>query len=382
MKKIFLLLTVSSVLFSCNKAGKNEYIVSGTIKGVDNGKTVILEKQDELGQLVPVDTVKVQDGKFTFKGASTEPEMHLIQVEALQGKVAFILENGDIDITVNKDSINLSKISGTYNNEELSSFKEAGMKIQKKMMKFQQDNMAKMNEAQQKNDTVVVNSLRKEYDTFQKEYNTQSETYLASHPKAFISALIIDGMFGQMVPDIAKIRKFYMGLDQSVKDTKPGKSLKAKLDKLAAPVANATSTEIGSIAPDFKGPNQEGKIISLKESLGKVTIIDFWASWCGPCRTENPNVVALYNELHSKGLNIIGVSLDKDDNKWKEAIVKDKLTWNHISNLKFWQDPIAIAYDVKAIPATFILDSTGKIVAKDLRGDALKAKVLELLAVK
>ena len=140
-------------------------------------------------------------------------------------------------------------------------------------------------------------------------------------------------------------------------------------------IATATSVEVGKKAPDFSAPSPDGKTISLKESLGKVTIIDFWASWCGPCRMENPNVVAMYNELHEKGLNIIGVSLDKDEAKWKEAIEKDGLSWNHISNLNFWQDPIAEMYNVKAIPATFILDANGVIVAKDLRGAELKAKV-------
>jgi thiol-disulfide isomerase/thioredoxin len=123
-------------------------------------------------------------------------------------------------------------------------------------------------------------------------------------------------------------------------------------------------------------------LVSLKESLGKVTIVDFWASWCGPCRAENPNVVALYNEFHSKGLNIIGVSLDKDATRWKEAIAKDKLSWTQVSHLKFWDEPIAAQYNVQSIPATFILDASGKVVAKDLRGEALKAKIIELLAVK
>ncbi|MBP4142546.1 TlpA family protein disulfide reductase [Flavobacterium sp. I-SCBP12n] len=120
--------------------------------------------------------------------------------------------------------------------------------------------------------------------------------------------------------------------------------------------------------------------MSLKESLGKVTIVDFWASWCGPCRQENPNVVAIYKELHAKGLNIIGVSLDKDAAKWKEAIAKDGLTWTQVSNLKFWDEPIAKQYHVESIPATFILDASGHVVAKDLRGDELRAKIIELLA--
>lgn len=113
-----------------------------------------------------------------------------------------------------------------------------------------------------------------------------------------------------------------------------------------------------------------------------MTLIDFWASWCPPCRQENPNVVALYSELHSKGLNIISVSLDKDASKWKDAIAKDKLIWTQISNLKEMEDPIAIQYGIIQIPTTFLLDATGKIVAIDLRGDVLKAKINQLLESK
>lgn len=111
-----------------------------------------------------------------------------------------------------------------------------------------------------------------------------------------------------------------------------------------------------------------------------MTIIDFWASWCAPCRKENPNVVALYNELHPKGLNIIGVSLDKDAAKWKEAIAKDKLAWTHVSNLMQWEDPIAKQYEIESIPSTVVLDAKGNIVARDIFGAELKAKILELLA--
>ena len=383
MKKILVFVSAVAVLVSCNKAGENEYIVTGNIKGIDNGKNVFLEKQDETGQLKQLDTVKIENGKFTFKGSAKEPEMYLVQVETVQGKVPFILENGDIEMTINKDSVNITKVTGTYNNDELSSYKEVGVKTQKKMAKFQETNMAKMQEASQKQDTVVMNSLRKEYMKIQEDFMKVSDEYVASHPKAFISALIVDGMFNQMNPDIAKIKKYYDGLDKSLKNTKPGKSIATKLGQIAAPVAAVQGpVGVGSVAPDFSAPTPDGKTVSLKQSLGKVTIVDFWASWCKPCREENPNVVALYNELHAKGLNIVGVSLDKEAAPWKEAIAKDKLAWNQVSNLKWWKEPIALAYGVESIPATFILDASGKIVAKDLRGAELKAKVNELLAAK
>lgn len=379
MKKILLVITAITVLISCNKAGENEYIVTGTIKGIADGKTVILEMQDETGALKAIDTVKVEKEKFTFKGNAKEPEMYLIQVETVERKIPFILENGDIEMTINKDSVNVTKVTGTYNNEELNGYKDKGIAIQKKMMKFQKDNTAKMNQAQQMKDSVVMNSLRKEYSKFQDEFVKESDEYVASHPKAFISALIIEGMFNQMTPDIAKITKFYNGLDKSIKDNKHGKKIKKQLDEINKPVTAVNTVNVGSAAPDFSAPNPDGKVVSLKESLGKVTIIDFWASWCKPCRQENPNMVALYNQYHTKGLNIIGVSLDEDAAKWKDAIAKDKLTWAHVSNLKDFNDPIAVMYDIKMIPSTFVLDASGNVVAKDLRGDALKAKVAELL---
>jgi peroxiredoxin len=387
MKKILLLVSAVAVLVSCNKAGDNEYVITGTIKNVKDGTEVFIEKQDSTGQIKSVDTAKIEKGKFTFTGTSKEPEMHLIQVKDLSGKVPFILENGDIEVDINKDSLQNSKVKGTYNNDELASFKENGMKIQKKVMKFQQDNMMKMQTAQQTQDTVTMNSLRKEYMKIQEEFMKQSEDYVGTHPKAFISALIIDGMFNQRDADIQKIKGFYNKLDKSVQDTKPGKDIKKKIEqteKAMAGVKTGGPAGVGTMAPEFSAKNPDGKVVSLRESMGKVTVIDFWASWCSPCRAENPHMVALYNELHAKGLNVIGVSLDKENAAadWKAAIAKDQLTWNQVSNLMWWKDPIAKTYGVESIPATFVLDATGKIVAKDLTGDALKAKVNELLAAK
>lgn len=383
MKKIILFLTATALLTSCSK---DKYTISGTATGFDNGKTVIMETQDEKGfGLIAVDTVKIENGKFEIKGKAVEPSFHTLQIEGVQGKIPFILENGDITIVVNKDTIHKSKISGTYNNDEYVKFNEEMVKIQKPLMDFQNANMQKMQVAQQAKDTATINSLMRDYTKIQTEIGNTSKNkyidYANTHPKALISALIIQSMTNDPSVDSKKIETMYNGLDESLKNSKPGKAIKLKIAQLKIPT-------VGSSAPgapatkwrtDFSAPNPEGKNISLKESLGKVTIVDFWASWCGPCRRENPNVVALYNELHSKGLNIIGVSLDEDPIKWKEAIAKDKLTWTHVSNLKGWEEPIAKQYKVESIPATFILDQSGNVVAQGLRGDELKAKIIELL---
>jgi len=379
MKKIFLFVSAAALFASCSKTGDNEYIISGTIEGVD-GKNVILERQDGdvPGKFVGVDSVKVENGKFEIKGTATEPSMHTLRIDSKEGLVDFILEEGEIKVAVDKDTIAKTKVSGTFNNDELTKFKDDLKVIQKdvqnKSMAFQQANTQKMTQAQQTKDTAVINQLMNDYKKIQEPLNNKYTNYAENNPKSFLSVLITESLFNFPEPDFAKIKKIYNSLTSELKNTKPGKSIKEKLDNLDA-------VEIGKVAPDFTAPNPEGKNVSLKQSLGKVTIIDFWASWCAPCRQENPNVVALYNEFHDKGLNIIGVSLDQEDGaaKWKDAIVADKLTWTHVSNLKFWQDPIAKKYNVRSIPATFILDASGKIVAKDLRGEELKAKVKELL---
>ena len=141
------------------------------------------------------------------------------------------------------------------------------------------------------------------------------------------------------------------------------------------------STKVNNTAPNFSAETPEGKQLSLNEVKAKVIILDFWASWCGPCRKENPNVVKLYEAYKDKGLEIIGISLDKEGQKkrWLDAIEKDNMTWKQITNLKGWNDPIAKQFAVRSIPATFILDENKKIIAKNLRGKALEDKITELL---
>jgi thiol-disulfide isomerase/thioredoxin len=383
MKRILMLLTVITILISCNKAGENEYIISGTVKGIADGKTVVLEKQDAMGQVVPLDTVKVKDGKFTMTGSAKEPEIMLLQVETTQGKVPFVLENGDIKIIIDKDSLQKSKFSGTYNNDVFTKFNDDLTKFQKdfqkKLTSFQNANMAKMNAAQEAKDTITINKLMKEYQGIQKEGMEFYVKFSEGNPKALLSALIVDSMLNDPAVDLVRVKKIYAGFSPELKKYKPGKSIQSKLDKIANPVTVAPAANVGSLAPDFTAPNPEGKSISLKQSLGKVTLVDFWASWCKPCRAENPNVVALYAKYHAKGLNILSVSLDKEASAWKAAIAKDKLTWNHVSNLKEFEDPIALQYGINAIPSIYILDAKGVIIAKDLRGEELNAKIASLL---
>ncbi len=253
MKKIILLLSAAVVLISCSKVGKDEYIISGTATGIENGKTIILETQDATGMMLPKDTVKVENGKFEMKGKITEPSFYTIQLEGAQAKIPFILENGEVTIAINKDSIQKSKVSGTYNNDEYVAFNEEITKVQKKLMDFQSKNMKAMETAQQTKDTVVINKLMSEFTKIQQEVGEASKakyvTYAETHPKAFISALIIQGMLNDPTADIAKSEKLYNSLEESLKKTKPGIAIKTKLAEMkmpgagAAPVPSAPAVE-------------------------------------------------------------------------------------------------------------------------------------------
>ncbi|MBC5862751.1 DUF4369 domain-containing protein [Flavobacterium turcicum] len=241
MKKIILLLSAALVFISCSKVGKDEYLITGTAKGIDNGKTIILETQDVTGMMLAKDTVKVENGKFEMKGNITEPAFYTLQLEGAQAKIPFILENAEVVIEINKDSIQKSKVSGTYNNDEYMTFNEEITKVQKPLMDFQTKNMAAMQAAQQKNDQTVINQLMGEFAKIQEDVTTKSKakynTYAESHPKSFISALIVQGMLNDPSMDIAKAEKMYNGLDESLKKTKPGLAIKTKLAEMKAPAA-------------------------------------------------------------------------------------------------------------------------------------------------
>ena len=382
MKKILVFAAAAALAVSCNKLKENEYELTGSIDPSFNGKKVVMEQQGGMMGMTPVDTAVVEDGKFVFKGTATEPGLRLLIVEGkeMEGRVYFILEEGEIEVNVDKDTLNNSVQGGTYNNEMFHKFLTEMKEIQKKSMKFQKDNIQAMMKAQQTQDTVTINKLRKQYEVIMKENQDKTVEFIKENPKAYINVLLLQQVMGSGKMEVAELRKLYNGIDKDVRNTTEGKKIEENLAKMEEQEKNQAKVAEGNMAPDFTAQTPDGKNLSLKEAMGKVTIIDFWASWCGPCRKENPNVVAMYNELHPKGLNIIGVSLDDNADKWKEAIAADRLTWSHVSNLKKWEDPIAKQYGINSIPATFILDATGKIVAKDLRGAELKAKVEELLA--
>jgi peroxiredoxin len=197
------------------------------------------------------------------------------------------------------------------------------------------------------------------------------KTFVETHPDALISAMLVNRMVQSGSVPVSEAASLFDGLSEELRQSAIGQQIDAQVSTLRR-------SAIGSKAPDFSAPTPTGETLALNQVLGKVTLVDFWAAWCRPCRAENPNIVKVYSKYKDKGLSVLGVSLDRNANDWINAIEQDGLTWHHVSNVRYF-DEIAELYNVRAIPASFILDENGVIVAKNLRGPALEAKIAELL---
>ncbi|MDO5637401.1 MAG: TlpA disulfide reductase family protein [Myroides sp.] len=381
MKKFLALAFTAAVLVSCNKDG---YTIHGDAKGFADGTKVYINKQDENG-FTKIDSTVINGGLFEFKNSET-PEIDLYFMELDTTKMhmyPFVLEKGEIKFSFDKDNPQETKVTGTKNNDLMTSYNEEAFKIQKEIMDFQQQNQGKFMEAQQKGDQATMETISEQMMGLQNKYVDQNKNFIGTNKDSYISLLLLTQLAMSDALTIDEIKNYYNDLDASIKNSTKGKEFADNLKKIEEShkehEAKQEKVAIGKKAPDFTANTPDGKAESLHANLGKVTLVDFWAAWCGPCRRENPNVVALYNKYKDQGFKVIGVSLDRDKDAWTKAIADDKLNWLQVSNLKYWDDEIAKEYAVESIPATFLLDENGTIVAKNLRGAELDAKVAELL---
>ncbi|WP_191859883.1 TlpA disulfide reductase family protein [Hanstruepera ponticola] len=373
IKKLLILVLVIGFV-SCEKESKPEgFVIDGNIDSYFSGREIKLSRIARSGSYT-VDSTIITNGKLQLKGKVDSPDLYYIFIDNHPGSLPLIIENERIEIDFHKDTIDASIVTGGKENEVFNVFQSFARPLKKQNAQLAET----FKEARSKGDMETMQAVRKTFDSLVKINNDKSIENISKYNDAVTSAIILEDFLMAKVVTVSKANELYNTFTEDVKESRAAKEIKRVIDATLA-------TEIGSVAPNFSAPNPDGEIISLQDIKGKVTIIDFWAAWCGPCRRENPNVVKVYNKYHDKGLEIIGVSLDgtKRQNNpkdaWVNAIASDSLNWHHVSNLNYFNDPVAKLYNINSIPATFILDENGKIIAKNLRGSALEQKISELL---
>lgn len=374
MKKVVLVFSIVLAVLACNQKPEG-YVIEGNITGeLENGTKVYLRRNGDNNQPVDVDTTAVENGKFVFEGKTDIPELHFLFIDQLQGYLPIVLENGDIELNVQKDSLGFAKVKGTPQNDMLATYTKQAQAMSQKGMAIQKD----LEAANNARNEVAMTSLSDEMNDFQVEYKSFETDFIKANPSALVSVMLLDNAIARRAIESSEIQGMYDAFTPEIKETKSAKRILEQLEAINTKAEKEKSTAVGQKAPEFTAPGLNGEPLALKDMLGKITLVDFWAAWCKPCRNENPNVVAVYKKYHDKGLNIVGISLDRKEADWKKAIQDDGLTWNHVSQINN-QAPVAKMYNVETIPAAFLLDENGIIVAKNLRGPALEAKVSELL---
>lgn len=224
---------------------------------------------------------------------------------------------------------------------------------------------------EQKKDSNFLKMVDQRFRQNLSNRNEKQILFAEQNPGSYFSVVALSEAAGTKL-DVARIEPIFNAIDEKWRNTDAGKELVQRM-------ASVSLTAVGSAAPDFTQANVEGKPVALKDYKGKYVLVEFWASWCGPCRAENPNLVKQYAQYKEKGFEILSVSLDSEKDKWVDAIQKDGLPWTHVSDLKGWNNTVGRLYGVRAVPASFLVGPDGKIVGKDLRGESLNKKLEEVM---
>jgi peroxiredoxin len=358
------------LILSCagySQTNKDEFTINGKVKGKTSGK-IYLSAFIAKGTR---DSVVIQNGSFHFTGKVDEPTPYILSLESNyvnKPLLMFFAETGAMKIAIKADDIRNGKVKGSQSQKEYSVYQTT--------IKPYNDQISKLADRRKKlskDDKIIMDSITAAWDAIATKKRDAEKEFIKANPQSAVSAWVITRSF-IFQPDLELLESLYNRLSPAVQATSYGNAVNERLEK-------EKFVAVGKPAPEFSQADTLGKMVALKEFRGKYVLVDFWASWCVPCRAENPNVVKAFNANKDKNFTILGVSLDQPGKKqaWLDAIHKDELTWTHVSDLKFWDNEVARLYGINSVPSNFLIDPSGKIVARNLAGKELSEKLNELL---
>jgi peroxiredoxin len=341
------------------------YQLSGKLDGLTNEKVYLNNDGDK------TDSTFAKNGVFSFTGKISQASYYMLRIAGKEYRgVGLFLAPGKTTLKGHADSLSKAVITGNPYNKQWQEWLVSWGKItaQARPMYMRLDSASKGGKVKESPEE------RKIFEDGMKSLEEQTEVavtaFATKYPQSPVSPFIIMDRFVNY-PNPEMEAKTWAILGKEAKGSFYGK-------KISEHQKIALKTAIGA-TPDFAVADTSGKTVKLSSLRGKYVLVDFWASWCGPCRKENPNVVKAYQQYHDKGFDIMSVSLDTNKDAWMKAVAKDNLTWNHVSDLKGWKSPIVTEYGIHAVPTSFLLDKDGKVIAKDLRGEKLEEKLKELM---